>query len=82
VVGWLIAAGIAALVVRAAARTALGSPRLTGAVCGATAAMGTAFVLFAYCPSHAAFHVVLVHAIPLLATVALAARFGRRALAP
>lgn len=80
--GLVVGGTVAALVLRAAARTAIVAPRLSGAVCGATAAMATAFVLFAYCPSHTVFHVTFVHAIPLVAVVAAGAHLGRRALAP
>lgn len=80
-VGLVIGGAIAAAVLHAAARTAAASPRLSGAVSGAAAAMATAFVLFAYCPSHTLFHVTFVHAIPLAAVVIGGALLGRRALA-
>jgi hypothetical protein len=80
--GLVVGGAVAAALLRAAARTAVSSPRTAGAVVGATAAMGTAFTFFAYCPSHELFHVALVHALPLLSVVAGAAALGRRVLAP
>jgi hypothetical protein len=80
--GLAVGAALTAIVVRSAARTATVAPRLSGAVCGATAATATAFLFFAYCPSHALAHVTFVHAIPLAAIVAGGALLGGRALAP
>jgi hypothetical protein len=62
-------------------QSALIAPRASGALAGASAGFGALLMLQLHCPSQMALHLHIVHALPLVLSVALGSLAGRRWLA-